>query len=64
MGEGSSVVIIGSTASINPGPSLSVYGTTKAAVREMVRSWILDVKGSGVRINLLSPGPVGTQSLR
>lgn len=64
MGEGSSVVIIGSTASINPGPGLSVYGATKAALRAMVRSWVLDIKGSGVRINLLSPGPVDTQSLR
>jgi NAD(P)-dependent dehydrogenase (short-subunit alcohol dehydrogenase family) len=64
MGNGGSIVIIGSTASINPGPGLSVYGATKAAVRALVRSWILDIKGSGVRINLLSPGPVDTDSLR
>lgn len=64
MGEGSSVVIIGSTSSINPGPGMSIYGATKAALRAMVRSWILDIKGSGVRINLLSPGPVDTPSLR
>jgi NAD(P)-dependent dehydrogenase (short-subunit alcohol dehydrogenase family) len=64
MGRGSSVVIIGSTASINPSPGLGAYGATKAALRALVRSWILDVKGSGVRINLLSPGPVNTQSLR
>lgn len=64
MGRGSSIVIIGSTASINPGPGLSVYGATKAAIRAMVRSWVLDIKGSGIRINLLSPGPVDTQSLR
>jgi NAD(P)-dependent dehydrogenase (short-subunit alcohol dehydrogenase family) len=64
MGHGGSIVIIGSTASINPGPGLSVYGATKAAVRALVRSWILDIKGSGVRINLLSPGPVDTDSLR
>lgn len=64
MGEGSSIVIIGSTSSINPGPGLSVYGATKAALRAMLRSWILDIKGSGVRINLLSPGPVDTPSLR
>ncbi|MNL20082.1 Diacetyl reductase [(S)-acetoin forming] [compost metagenome] len=64
MSSGSSIVIIGSTASINPGPGLSVYGATKAALRGLVRSWILDIKGSGVRINLLSPGPVDTDSLR
>ncbi|MFJ5297679.1 SDR family NAD(P)-dependent oxidoreductase [Pseudomonas sp. NPDC088368] len=64
MGKRSSVVILGSTASINPGPGLGAYGATKAALRALVRSWILDIKGSGVRINLLSPGPVNTQSLR
>ncbi|VEF11952.1 Short-chain dehydrogenase/reductase SDR [Pseudomonas fluorescens] len=64
MSKGSSIVIIGSTASINPGPGLSAYGATKAALRALVRSWILDIKGSDVRINLLSPGPVNTQSLR
>ena len=64
MGKGSSIVIIGSTASIDPGPGLSVYGATKAALRTLVRSWTLDIKGSGVRINLLSPGPVDTSSLR
>ncbi|WP_313516933.1 SDR family oxidoreductase [Pseudomonas sp.] len=64
MGKGSSVVIIGSTASIDPGPGLSVYGATKAALRALVRSWVLDIRGSGVRINLVSPGPVDTDSLR
>lgn len=64
MKPGSSIVITGSTASINPGEGMSVYGATKAALRAMVRSWILDIKGAGVRINILSPGPVDTQSLR
>ncbi|MFH8136413.1 SDR family NAD(P)-dependent oxidoreductase [Pantoea osteomyelitidis] len=64
MKPGSSIVITGSTASINPGEGLSVYGGTKAALRAMVRSWILDIKGAGIRINILSPGPVDTQSLR
>jgi NAD(P)-dependent dehydrogenase (short-subunit alcohol dehydrogenase family) len=64
MGKGSSIVIIGSTASIDPGPGLSVYGATRAALRTLVRSWTMDIKGSGVRINLLSPGPVDTESLR
>lgn len=63
MKPGSSIIITGSTASINPGQGLIVYGGTKAALRAMVRSWILDIKGAGVRINILSPGPVDTQSL-
>nr|WP_295977829.1 SDR family oxidoreductase [uncultured Agrobacterium sp.] len=64
MGAGGAIVIIGSTSSIQPGPGLSVYGGTKAALRAMVRGWVMDIKGSGIRINILSPGPTDTASLR
>jgi NAD(P)-dependent dehydrogenase (short-subunit alcohol dehydrogenase family) len=64
MEKGGAIVIIGSSSTITPGAGLSVYGGSKAALRTMVRSWILDIKGSGIRINMLSPGPVDTQSLR
>lgn len=64
MGEGTAIVVIGSTASFRPEPGMSVYGGTKAALRAMVRGWVLDIKGSGVRINLVSPGPTDTESLR
>lgn len=64
MPSGASIVIIGSTASIDPGPGLSVYGASKAALRNLVRSWIQEIKPTGVRINLVSPGPVDTPSLR
>lgn len=64
LGKGSSVIIIGSTASVDPGPTMSIYGATKAAVRNMVRSWITELHGSGIRINIVSPGPVNTASLR
>ncbi|MGF6231527.1 NAD(P)-dependent dehydrogenase (short-subunit alcohol dehydrogenase family) [Inquilinus ginsengisoli] len=64
MVQGGAIVIIGSTSSIQPGPGLSVYGGTKAALRAMVRGWVVEIKGSGVRINILSPGPTDTASLR
>lgn len=64
MPPGSSIVIVGSTASIDPGPTMSIYGATKAAVRNLVRSWVSDLKGTGIRINIVSPGPTNTQSLR
>lgn len=64
MRHGGSIVIIGSTTSIDPGAGMSVYGASKAALRNLVRSWIQDIKGSGIRINVLSPGPVNTEGLR
>jgi hypothetical protein len=32
-------------------------------VRAFARNWILDVKGRGIRINTLSPGPTRTTGL-
>jgi NAD(P)-dependent dehydrogenase (short-subunit alcohol dehydrogenase family) len=58
------IVIIGSTASIDPPAGMSMYGGAKAAVRNFVRGWIQDIKGMGVRVNVLSPGAVDTPSLR
>ncbi|MFD9663543.1 SDR family NAD(P)-dependent oxidoreductase [Rhodococcus sp. NPDC059968] len=62
--EGSTVVLIGSTASIQPPRGMSLYGGAKAAVRNFARTWIQDLKGSGIRINVVSPGAVDTESLR
>ncbi|MEV4612987.1 SDR family oxidoreductase [Kitasatospora sp. NPDC049258] len=61
---GGTVVIIGSTASIQPPRGMSLYGGSKAAVRNFIRAWIQDIKGSGIRMNILSPGAVDTASLR
>lgn len=64
MKDGGTVVIVGSTASIQPPTGMSLYGGAKAALRNMVRAWIQEVKGTGIRINVLSPGAVDTPSLR
>ncbi|RYE83980.1 MAG: SDR family NAD(P)-dependent oxidoreductase, partial [Myxococcales bacterium] len=60
LSRGASVIVTGSTAATTGTPAFSVYGASKAALRSFVRSWILDVKELGIRINLLSPGPTRT----
>ena len=42
-------------------PAFSVYSATKAAVRNFARSWAQDLRGSGIRVNVLSPGPTLTE---
>jgi NAD(P)-dependent dehydrogenase (short-subunit alcohol dehydrogenase family) len=42
---------------------MSVYGATKSGIRNMVRTWIQEIKGSGIRINLVSPRPIMTPGL-
>ncbi|MFE2991989.1 SDR family NAD(P)-dependent oxidoreductase [Streptomyces sp. NPDC059262] len=64
LNPGATIVVIGSTASIQPPAGMSLYGGAKAAVRNIVRGWIQDIKGSGIRINVLSPGALDTESLR
>jgi len=61
--EGGSVILTGSTTSIQGTESFSVYSASKAAVRNFVRSWALDLKGRGIRVNVVSPGPVRTPGL-
>ena len=63
LSEGASVILTGSTASAKGGPAFSVYGATKAAVRNFARNWIVDLKGQGIRVNVLSPGPTKTPGL-
>ncbi|MBW7456286.1 SDR family NAD(P)-dependent oxidoreductase [Paenibacillus sepulcri] len=55
-----SIILTGSTAGAAGMPAFSIYGASKAAIRQLIRSWILDLKGTGIRVNVLSPGTVHT----
>jgi NAD(P)-dependent dehydrogenase (short-subunit alcohol dehydrogenase family) len=63
LAAGASVILTGSIASIKGFPSFSVYNASKAAVRSFARSWVADLKGRGIRINVLSPGHIETPGL-
>jgi NAD(P)-dependent dehydrogenase (short-subunit alcohol dehydrogenase family) len=43
--------------------SVRHWHSTKAAVRNFARSWALDLKGTGIRVNVLSPGGTVTPGL-
>lgn len=60
MSEGGSIILNASTAASKGTLALSVYSATKAAVRSFARSWTLDLKGRGIRVNAISPGVVPT----
>ncbi|RBO81873.1 SDR family NAD(P)-dependent oxidoreductase [Marinomonas aquiplantarum] len=63
LSSSASIILTGSTASAGGTPSFSVYSSSKSAVRNLARSWILDLKGKGIRINVLSPGSTETPGL-
>jgi NAD(P)-dependent dehydrogenase (short-subunit alcohol dehydrogenase family) len=55
-----SIMLNASIVSIKGMPAFSVYSATKAAVRSFARSWATDLKGRGIRVNVVSPGPIET----
>jgi NAD(P)-dependent dehydrogenase (short-subunit alcohol dehydrogenase family) len=61
--RGASVILAGSTTSVMGTANFSIYSATKAAVRNLARSWVLDLKGRAIRVNTLSPGPIHTPGL-
>ncbi|CAI8853621.1 MULTISPECIES: glucose 1-dehydrogenase [Kosakonia] len=61
--NGASIILTGSTTSVKGTASFSVYSASKAAVRNFARSWALDLQGRGIRVNVVSPGPVRTPGL-
>jgi len=60
LADGASVILNASTTSIKGTPAFSIYSASKAAVRNLARSWIVDLKGRNIRINVISPGVVPT----
>lgn len=61
MGSGGSIILTGSSAGTTGAPAFSVYSASKAAVRNLARTWAQDLKGTGIRVNVLSPGPTATE---
>ncbi|TDU23196.1 NAD(P)-dependent dehydrogenase (short-subunit alcohol dehydrogenase family) [Chromohalobacter marismortui] len=63
MTNGGSIILTGSTVGSMGTPAMSIYSASKAAVRNLVRSWAHDLRGTGIRVNVMSPGPTKTDKL-
>jgi NAD(P)-dependent dehydrogenase (short-subunit alcohol dehydrogenase family) len=61
--DGASIILTSSTSTVRAIPAFSVYGATKAAIRNFARHWILDLKDRHIRVNAISPGPTLTPGL-
>ena len=61
--DGASVILTGSTAGTMGTAAFSLYSASKAAIRNLARSWTLDLKARRIRVNVVSPGPVKTPGL-
>ena len=62
--DGGVIILTSSTNTTRAVPAFSVYGATRAAVRNFARHWILDLKDRHIRVNALNPGPTATPGLK
>src|SRR5690348_2998417 len=60
LNDGASIFMTGSVASLKGFPGFSVYAASKAALRSFARTWLNELKGRNIRVNVLGPGPIAT----
>ena len=60
LNDGASVVLNASTAADHGAEAFGTYAASKAAVRSFARTWANELKGRGIRVNAVSPGPTDT----
>ena len=63
MRDGGSIILTGSIASEKMLEGHAVYAGTKAAIGAFARSWAHELSARGIRVTVLSPGPVATEIL-
>ena len=64
MGKGGSIILTGSSAGTTGAPAFTAYSASKAAVRNLARTWAEDLKGTGIRVTCCRPGRLRPNSRR
>lgn len=59
-----SIILMSSATAVKGLSTRTVYSATKAAIRSFARSWVTELKERGIRINVLSPGPIETPAVK
>jgi NAD(P)-dependent dehydrogenase (short-subunit alcohol dehydrogenase family) len=57
---GGSIILMGSITAFKGHPGAGTYSAAKAAVRSYARTWAAEFGDRGLRVNVLSPGPIDT----
>ncbi|MFJ5289878.1 MULTISPECIES: SDR family NAD(P)-dependent oxidoreductase [unclassified Streptomyces] len=60
LAPGASVILLSSSSAGQGGEGLGIYAASKAAVRSLARTWANELAALGVRVNVITPGPIGT----
>ena len=55
------ILNVASTAAFQPGPNMAVYYATKAFVLSFTEALHHELKGKGIKVSALCPGPTETE---
>ncbi len=58
--RGSSIILNASIAHLTGRPNFAIYAASKAALRTLARSFSTEFIPRGIRVNVVSPGPIET----
>lgn len=62
--DGGTVILTSSLVASKGMSGNSIYAATKAAIRNLTRSWMVDLKDRHIRVNAISPGAIETPGLK
>jgi NAD(P)-dependent dehydrogenase (short-subunit alcohol dehydrogenase family) len=60
LNNGAGIVLNSSVVNTKGGANTSVYAASKAAVRSLARTFAAELVDRGIRVNVVSPGPIST----
>ena len=60
LNEGASVIFNTSVSNVKGMPGVSIYASSKAALRSIVRTLAAELAARNIRVNAISPGPIET----
>jgi NAD(P)-dependent dehydrogenase (short-subunit alcohol dehydrogenase family) len=63
LNDGASIIVPASTTATTGTEAFGVYAASKAAVRSFARTWANELKGRGIRVNAITPGPIDTPGI-
>ncbi|MFC5006784.1 SDR family NAD(P)-dependent oxidoreductase [Dactylosporangium cerinum] len=63
LNDGASIILPASTTATTGTEAFGVYAVSKAAVRSFARTWANELKGRGIRVNAITPGPIDTPGI-
>lgn len=60
LNEGASILFNTSVSNVKGMPGVSIYGSSKASLRSIVRTLATELAEKNIRVNAISPGPIET----